>query len=118
MKMRKKIDRIHRQPHVGLAGKLLPDPASRFGGRAAAKRLSLDDDHLATPTPRQVIGNATANDSPSNNQHIRRSGKCLLLFTHSCVSIASRFFLSTGEEGKSMLISFLTGEFGNSYLEV
>jgi hypothetical protein len=105
--MLKKIDRIHCQPHVGLAGKLLPNPASRFGGRATANRMSLDDDHIATPTPGQVIGNATANDSTSNNQNIRRSGKCLSLFTHSCVSITSCFFLSTGEEGKPVLISFL-----------
>ena len=67
MKMLKKIDRIHRQPYIGLTGKLLPKPASRFGGRATAQRISLDDDHIATPTPGQVIGNATANDSTSNN---------------------------------------------------
>src|SRR6266516_7078077 len=115
MKMLKKIDGIHRQPHVGLAGKLLPNPASRFCGRATANRISLDDDHIATPTPSQVIGNARANDSTSNKQNIRRAGKCLSLCTHSCVSITSYFLLSTGEEGKPVLISFLICEFDDPY---
>src|SRR5215467_10546089 len=94
MKVLKKIDRIHRHTHIGLAGKLLPNPASRFCGRAASQRISLDDDHLATATLSQVIGDATTNDATSNNQNVRRSGKCLSLFTHSCISTTSCFLLS------------------------
>lgn len=67
MKMLKEIDRIHCQPYVGLIGKLLPKPASRFGGRATTNCIALDDDHIATTALGQVIGNATANDSTSNN---------------------------------------------------
>src|SRR5437773_3334281 len=111
MKMRKKIDRIHCQPHIGLTGKLLPDPASRFGGRATAKRISLDDHHLATATPGQVIGDATANHATSNNQHVRRSGQCL---THRCVSTTSCLLLSPWEKGTSMLIPFLIDELDHS----
>src|SRR6266849_5261758 len=114
MKMLKKIDRIHCQPHVGLTGKLLPNPASRFCGRATANRISLDNDHLATATLSQVIGDATTNHATSNNQHVRRSGKCL---THRCVSTTSCFLLSPWEKGKSMLIPFLIHELDHSFYQ-
>src|SRR5439155_10424515 len=66
-------DRVQRHLYAGRGGKLRPDATHALAGRPLAQvRLPFDDYNAAASRFRQVIGYARTDNSPADNNYIRR----------------------------------------------
>ena len=73
IELREEIDRILRHLNIDGSRELRAHTAHALAGRALTLvRLPLHHQHVATATVRQVPGNARPDDSPADNDDIRR----------------------------------------------
>ena len=71
--MRKKVNRVERHLYVDRRGELRAHSARCFAGRAESLRfLAFYHEHIRASRFRQVIGYARTDNSPADNNYIRR----------------------------------------------
>src|SRR5262245_11108636 len=63
-------DRLQREPDLGLGSELGADAPGGFRRGAGAHGLALKHDHIAQSTLRQVVGDATADHAPSDDDGV------------------------------------------------
>src|SRR5262249_52457436 len=63
-------DGLQREANLGLCSELGPDPARRLGRRAGSDGVAFENEHVAKSSKRQVIGEAAADDTPTDDDDV------------------------------------------------